>query len=350
VANSVLTSAAKRTIASPQAVRQAFPGDSRHQLRRSCALGKGKATSCVGDYVWMMLQEPNFTAHVLVSFSRAFYFVGNCGELAWVGQSDQPAHRRAILTPFSMPEVRTGDRMSLAGDRLILEGGGTVSLHSTRLWSTNHMGPQPQRLLCRQDLQAAVPGYLRCISELPNRRGLGNALELVLGARGGRSSAVETALEQALWRVAYEPVCDVIDACRGADGAHILVAGEKLIGLGPGLTPSGDDYLGGLLFIAHHLRQAYGGGISPGSSQEMGFLDHARTKTNRISFTILGDLCTGHGPEPLHTLVLSMLSGEHPMRVRSIAERLTQIGSTTGWDMLAGALTGMLQVLERDVN
>jgi len=117
---------------------------------------------------------------------------------------------------------------------------------------------------------------------------------------------------------------------------------EQLVGLGPGLTPSGDDYLGGLLFTAHHLKTAYPTEFSWGAGPVLDLLHQARPLTNRISHTILSDLTHGHGPEPLHDLVRLLLQAEPTERLLRSVYRLARIGHTSGWDMLSGALTGML--------
>jgi hypothetical protein len=123
---------------------------------------------------------------------------------------------------------------------------------------------------------------------------------------------------------------------------RITQSGLRLVGLGPGLTPSGDDYLGGLLFTAHRLKAAYPTEFSWGAGPVLDFLYRARPQTNRISHTILSDLAHGHGPEPLHDLVNSLLQAEKARPLLSSVDRLIGIGHTSGWDMLAGVLTGML--------
>jgi hypothetical protein len=114
------------------------------------------------------------------------------------------------------------------------------------------------------------------------------------------------------------------------------------VGLGPGLTPSGDDFLGGLLFSAHYLGVAYPTLFEQNDNLLRGFLKEARRLTNRISHTILSDLAHGHGPAPLHDLITLLVQGGTRESVSARAKQLIQIGHTSGCDMLAGALTGLL--------
>jgi hypothetical protein len=116
------------------------------------------------------------------------------------------------------------------------------------------------------------------------------------------------------------------------------------VGLGQGLTPSGDDFLGGLLFAAHSLRTAYPEDFDWENEPIMGLIDWAHAQTHPISHAILSDLALGHGPEPLHEVFTSLLKGQNLDHTMAGVTRLIKIGATSGWDILAGMLTGMLLI------
>jgi hypothetical protein len=136
------------------------------------------------------------------------------------------------------------------------------------------------------------------------------------------------------------PVIRALESCKARDTAGLLLAGERLVGLGEGLTPSGDDFLGGLLFTQRYLDPVY-----RRPSLDWGAVDawlaESRARTSAISYAILSDLARGHGPEPLHDMVCSITEGASSDQIALHAARLTQIGRTSGWDMLAGAAVGM---------
>jgi len=141
-----------------------------------------------------------------------------------------------------------------------------------------------------------------------------------------------------------DPILAIARACLNEDIVDITEVGRDLIGLGPGLTPSGDDFLGGVLFAAHHLKMAYPEEFRWDEQPVMDLIDWSRTRTNPISHAILSDLSIGHGPEPLHDIVSFLLSGKDWRKVMCGINRLLGIGHTSGWDILAGLLTGMLMV------
>jgi hypothetical protein len=176
---------------------------------------------------------------------------------------------------------------------------------------------------------------------------LGQVIPLV-GAIANGGDATRVSSSSPLVTLALPPISEIAHACRGRDMAHVVEAGRALVGLGPGLTPSGDDFLGGLFFVAYHLSVAYPGEFHWDPQPMNDLLNWARAQTNPISHTILRDHARGHGAEPLHDLVTAMLQGQEPDAILMHVQHLLEIGSTSGWDMLAGAMTGMLFLAMHD--
>jgi len=126
----------------------------------------------------------------------------------------------------------------------------------------------------------------------------------------------------------------------------MLEASEGLVGLGGGLTPSGDDFLGGLWFA---LRLLDSGPQIP--SFDWADVErstaNALSRTTAISGCILSDLVLGHGPEPLHDVVIAALAGAAPGDVAEGVSRLVAIGHTSGWDLFAGVALALDESLAR---
>jgi hypothetical protein len=134
-------------------------------------------------------------------------------------------------------------------------------------------------------------------------------------------------------------VLDIARACIYRRPSRLPYLAGKLTGLGAGLTPSGDDFLGGLLFAVNHLHAVY---------PDAGFAEYAiptdpyRSRTHLISFTLLQDHASGHAIAPLHHLLNGFISGASLESMRPYVSQLTQIGHSTGWDLLTGLLTALL--------
>jgi hypothetical protein len=122
------------------------------------------------------------------------------------------------------------------------------------------------------------------------------------------------------------------------DGLERPVAG--LAGLGPGLTPTGDDVLVGVAAAAHRLALA---GCLP--LQRLAALCHALEglpdgTTTVVSREMLRHAAGGCYPEPL-VRVLATLGSDQVDEVAfaELVEQLAAVGSWSGQDMLAGTLS-----------
>ena len=106
---------------------------------------------------------------------------------------------------------------------------------------------------------------------------------------------------------------------------------QQLIGLGPGLTPSGDDFLGGVLIALSLVHR-----------QDIAALlyadlcPHLLTRTGPISHTHLVAASAGQGLETLHLAINSVIEGNVEM-IPTRVHHIERIGSSSGWDALAGS-------------
>jgi hypothetical protein len=137
--------------------------------------------------------------------------------------------------------------------------------------------------------------------------------------------------------------------CRTGSLADGITAAERLIGLGPGLTPSGDDMLSGLLVALRHL------GGATGTQRAVWLADwlaaavtyDARTRTTPISATLLHCAARGEA-SPEVTGVLRAVTGRQPLE--PAAHRLLHLGHTSGADIAWGIQIGLSAVLSHAVH
>src|SRR5262249_11168424 len=121
------------------------------------------------------------------------------------------------------------------------------------------------------------------------------------------------------------------DALRTDSAAAIAAAPiHGLIGLGPGLTPSGDDFLMGALALLDALGERK---IHAGLVQAIAAV--SPTSTSPLSHCFLRAATAGHIGEHLHGAVASVLSGNLDAAIPAVRN----IGHSSGWDMLAGIAT-----------
>lgn len=115
---------------------------------------------------------------------------------------------------------------------------------------------------------------------------------------------------------------------------------QALIGLGPGLTPSGDDLLGGALVALHLL-----GRVDLRDALWKSLRAYAEAECNAITRAHLGAAAQGLGGAALHAVLNDLLTGTTVALPRRLAA-IEAIGHTSGWDALAGAVLVLRARLE----
>jgi len=107
---------------------------------------------------------------------------------------------------------------------------------------------------------------------------------------------------------------------------------EALVGLGPGLTPSGDDFIGGALVALRTL-----GRVATADRLGRPALARARAgATGDISRAHLECAARGEAAAALHGALTALCRAEGEALGRALAG-LDGLGHSSGWDMLAGA-------------
>ena len=124
--------------------------------------------------------------------------------------------------------------------------------------------------------------------------------------------------------------------CRAGDIAGATAALAGLIGLGPGLTPSGDDVVAGILAV---LAWTQATDLKRGElvSVTQAFADQ---HTNRISARLLRHAGAGNIYAPALALGAALLAGD-PAAVVAPARQLFTLGHTSGVDLAVGLLAGL---------
>jgi hypothetical protein len=218
---------------------------------------------------------------VCAVFRRSFYLRCAGERYACIGDASVGnGPLNALIPDLALP--RLGERLA-------------VSLNDAHAWcAPPHATDQPNLEQLKRAARHRIPA-----------EGLGC---LVLGTHNALSGHAQPAL-------------DALE--RWLVGNAIGNEAEQLIGLGPGLTPSGDDYLGGMLVA---LRLAGRGVQADGLWRWL--QPRLKERTSAISAAHLAAAATGEGHEALHTVLNGSLD----------LDALNEVGHTSGWDALAGAV------------
>ena len=228
---------------------------------------------------------------VCAVFRRSFYLKFGERQFACVGDGTLGrGPLNALVAEFSAPA---------------LGASAVVATGNAAAWA-----PAPMRGDARPKLEA-LRGHLD--GHVP-AEGLGCT---ILGVHNALSVHAQPALE------ALE---------RWLAGNALGAEAAELIGLGPGLTPSGDDYFGGVLVA---LRWVGRGGQA--DSLWRWLEPQLAQRTGAISAAHLTAAAAGQMHEALHAVLEDLAAWQTPDLQPALA-RLDAVGHCSGWAALAGVV------------
>ena len=305
----------------------------------SSSLNTAVPIHCIGEEARSIL-IPGIDGRVLAAFSSAIYLLNTQNDLCWLSIENAPMHRRAIQVGGALPRVVVDTPFAVADQHLRFGPDIVLDFSQARGWKSAYQ--HPTRVLRVYDLTEHLFAFISLLDHLPPAEGFGILIPNILKfIREQPLSRPNSPLDGPA-KFAWPTIQDIAKACLARDFMRMVELAEELVGLGEGLTPSGDDFIGGLLFCFVSLRQTYDFIQDIGFPNLDPFLQRSKSRTNLISFTMLKDHASGHASEALHNFMNAQLTGQLFEFVRLSAMELVQIGHSTGWDLLAGVLTGLL--------
>ena len=268
---------------------------------------------------------------ILAALSEAAYLLTARRTLLWMTSHSGSMHRRSLRLSGLLPRLSPGTPFRAEDGRIRLDRTGTIDFSRATTWR-----PTPRH--------SELPGHRRLMTDRLIRfcaracadyepLGFGALIPDILrltGAciQGHRLDHSDPALARA------GPIVQAVAAAVfDSEPVRACQEAARLIGLGRGLTPSGDDFVGGLAF---GLRNLVPEDQLPSLLPALRRLRHdAREHTHLIGNVLLRDLTFGYGPEPLHAL-MSASDWRRADDEGVCGTDLLQLGHSSGWDMLAG--------------
>jgi hypothetical protein len=269
--------------------------------------------SAIGAIAHAALTRTHGAARVLARLTSSTYLTAD-DTLVWLGPDRATLHPRAILAGAAAGEAAAaageGDALHFAIEGLVpwrpeplaLDRAGVATI--SRAWGV---------LVSELDALGTPEGFGALLTGAP----LAFPLE---GARRGAE--------------------DLARACAHDDAAAATTAALELLGVGGGLTPSGDDFVGAALFARRLLADAGAADVAGWQRAVTTVLAAAPARTHPLSAALLGDLADGQAHASLHDLMHG-LARDAPAVARDAARRLVRLGHSSGWDMLAGLAAGL---------
>ncbi len=295
----------------------------------SCAhYTRYSATRC-GSFAHDLLVDGR-RGRIVALFKSSFYLESG-GAIACVGNQYLHACSLNINTTapanldWSASGLKTGARWRVLGRTIYIGGRYVFAMHATETWITA-AAPRHWNAL---DLRRSVAELRRLCALRAPYDGLARAVldgedALTRTCLGSFAMAPVNGLRAWLTNALSKIQVSV------SDHPHEL---QHLVGLGPGLTPSGDDFLCGVMFTLHSLGH---GGVAKRLWDRVRPL--SADAGNAISFGHLAVAAAGGGSAPIDDLLGALLGGESG-EFHRLLDVIDTVGHTSGWDCVAGVLT-----------
>ncbi len=123
------------------------------------------------------------------------------------------------------------------------------------------------------------------------------------------------------------------DAVRENNNIKLLDASYEFVGMGMGLTPSGDDFILGCLAV-----WKYWGSRLYDIYVDNEWIERLKGRTTTVSYFMLKNCIDGFVNESLLKLLQYKSENTEKNHINSLLQDLLKIGSTSGTDMLVGVI------------
>lgn len=289
----------------------------------------------------LLARKPEGNVHSVFRRSANLLF-GQSDLVGLVGADVGNAPNAIVVGAVDGEALSPGMPVRCWKDRLLIGDEVAVDLSAVQVWNPD---PEPpESIKTPADLAAGRRMLAEAIQAWGSGAGLRSAVERVLALRSDPDM-------DALGKTAHPRLERLLDAVSRNDRAEALAAALSLVGLGPGLTPSGDDFLAAF-FGTMVLVERWGIGAVPGMTTAIGngtglrktglvgdLLTGVRGKTTLAGEVLLRHALEGRLPEHLAEMVRDLVGGTADCVPK--IQKVLAWGSTSGTDMACGTLAAL---------
>jgi hypothetical protein len=267
------------------------------------------------------LREPRFRGVVHSVFERVVNVEGQNGDLFTIASRDFDNAPNTLIVDtarFGAAGIDPGDRVDVTGSAIAIDMRIGIRLDRATPWHSSLPAYPADEATLRRNLASV-------------RRQIGRPALGASAPAGGEPSALACATAATLERQAALLCAALCRSDLEAAGTH----GHAMIGLGPGLTPSGDDFLVGLFAVLH----LPGSPCRHASRVCVPVLAGIERRTHAISGAALKAAAQGRVRASIQSLLGELMTGS-PAGLAASLSAVLAIGSTSGGDIAAGIVAG----------
>ena len=301
-----------------------------------------------------LIEVPPFcglNGEVFAIFDHSCHVQMNDGRMVCIADArieNGPITVRAALPrhlDFKALGVRLGMPLRMEGEDWILGDEILLRLSGAARWVPPAISGFPSHATASRRMSTLCHGLERDVPEAGLAPLVRHAEDLAHGGQIILGSVSD------LVHIASQRVAKIVEGVRAGRRRQIDDGVRGLIGLGPGLTPSGDDLLAGFMIglittsdLSDRAPKEWPprrGLADLTAAIARTILIHATTGTTRLSNALLSYAVKGVGSDSVHRLLQALLQSNDAPEPTAAALKMTRTGHTSGWDCLAGILLGI---------
>jgi hypothetical protein len=300
-------------------------------LRRSA-----KATS-IGSAAFDALKNGDGEVHSV--FERTFNILFG-DELVGIARSDVTRSPINLITDIVSGErmsslgILVGMPVSKTGDRLLISEVLEISLKGAEIWRPK---TRVKGHITFEHVKKNLKLVERFATSSGGREGFGQLLPHIDEIAAGKKPSASNFNQVA--EATLPHLINLFKAIKSEDIDEIKKISRNLVGLGPGLSPSADDALTGLMVALWWFTGSLGGDIKRVKKINEAIISYA-DKTTLLSQQLLRHAARGETNETVEVLLDAIFVGDVE-DVEAGAEKVLKIGETSGMDMMVGLLLGL---------
>ncbi len=286
---------------------------------------------CVGVSAARYLDMGGLLGSVCASFRRSCYVQTCDGEVVCIAGED--LGRGPLTVSVRLPDGTDLRDAGVVESTPVFVEGERLLVGTLELWLPGTVVWQPQAPCRAADGVAEARNLAENLgAEIP-RDGLGCLLPHVEILAAGRRPVLDDS--NAVAGMACDAIAGLVKGLQASDIKGTDGGVRGLLGLGPGLTPSGDDLLVGMLLVLKARESPASAVLGDSVTRQ------AHSMTGVISASMLGQAVLGLGSEASLRLIAALLQEHSAGDVSRRARTLASVGHTSGWDTLAGIVLGV---------
>lgn len=293
----------------------------------------------IGTGVRHILEPSGLAGEVVAVYTNSCYARFADGQLACIGSlrlDDGPLTLRVAFPPgqdMAALGIRTGAPVHRASDGLQLGDGIWLDTSNAAFWSPSDI----EAYASTETIERRMDSVIARLEAVAPDAGLAPLIGSAESLARGETAVTASQLAQ----LASPRVAELIGGMWSRSKLEIDAGITGLVGLGPGLTPSGDDLLGGLMIGLQAMAQTNADLRDLLYCMERAINRIAKSQTTGVSSALLAHATQGIGSASVHRLVQSLLQSDDSLDPLEEALRVSNSGHTSGWDCLTGLLIGV---------